>query len=273
MKYKFERWIYNEFEYEAAEEHLNRMADRGWELYTAYSNRGGTASYIRNPAARGFRYTLDAAGRDDAGYIDFCRDVGWEPVSQLKNGICIFVSRDGRGKPLHTDETVKYDHILKVISERHLFKGQAANVIKLIAVAAIMVWAVSVMAEISVFLSVMYGMIFVPSLCYYINVLYTEKALWDAAAGKTIIFPGWLHRVNRLLGVWLLIVLAASWIFTAVRVFGSSYQIVWYSMLIASPLAALLGVFLQGIKRNADVGYGLLISGIVLFLGSMFGLR
>ena len=99
------------------------------------------------------------------GYIDFCRDAGWELVSQLKNGICIFVSRDGRGKPLHTDETVKYDHILKVISERHLFKGQAANVIKLI----------------------------------------------------------------------------------------------------AAPLAALLGVFLQGTKRNADVGCGLLISGIILY--------
>ena len=124
MKYKVEFWPYGEFDTAEAAERLNRRAGEGWELVNVVTlfvwGAFGMALYRRNPAAAEYRYATDILPNGNCeGYIDFCRDAGWEKVLKMDSGLCVFVSRDGRGQLLHTSWDVEYEHQLQAAAENY----------------------------------------------------------------------------------------------------------------------------------------------------------
>lgn len=143
MKYKLEFWPFGEFDTVEAAERLNQRAREGWELVNITNQMLSLALYRRNPASAGYRYTVDivpAAETHDEEYAAFCADAGWEKQVKLNSGVCVFVSRDGSGQPLHTNREVEFEHQLQVLAENHVSTSVIPYVIGIIVIIAFWGW-------------------------------------------------------------------------------------------------------------------------------------
>lgn len=272
MKYRFEQWSNNQFEYEEIENHLNEMSQQGWELRNAHSGIGIVVCYQRNPEALQSKYTVDVVGRHDDDYLALCRDAGWELVAQMKNHMCLFVSEDGSARPLHTDEITKYQRILDVLSEGKLIKSWWTYYLQMGLMIAILFYGIGTMIELDPFLGIIWGSIFLSPFCQGLNLAYTQIALKKALRGVKVPKTEWLKKLNRIIGLWTLLIIAMLWIWTAFRLYGGSHQILWYAVLLAAPFVEATGIWLRDIRRKEQLGSILTKAGFFLFILSMFGL-
>jgi len=221
MKYKIEFWLYGEFETVEAAERLNQRAAEGWELVNITGGSSDISSnhvmwrfalYRKNPAAVNFRYTADIVNLEASeDYIDFCREAGWEKVIVLNSGMCIFLSKDGTGKPLHTSSEVEFEYQLQVLSENHV-STSVGYYILWIAVACGFLgvfgwkeWSLvkdGAGEDFILWFLPFYAVLFLKEpLGYSVNLLYLKYARRCMDAGKAVKRPGWISKLSGFLAI------------------------------------------------------------------------
>lgn len=121
MNYKLELWKYDTFGYEAAEAHLNEMAQRGLELVSISLNWLPLAAYRRSELAKEKRYAVEIIDKDDEEQFQLYQETGWTKVIHLKNSQCVFETTDKDARPLFTDVVSKYQNAVEVIRNSTAF--------------------------------------------------------------------------------------------------------------------------------------------------------
>ncbi len=281
MKYKIEFWPYGEFETMEAADRLNKRAAAGWELVNI---TGGSTDintnhvmwrcvlYRRNPAAAGFRYTADIVSlRDGDAYIDFCRDSGWEKVIQLNSGMCIFLSRDGSGKPLHTSREVEFEHQLQVLSENHVTTEAAVYLIYFAVVCGFLGWMWHFAMQgggsginVMLYFIPAYAVLWLKeALIYSINLLYIKYARYRVETGMVVKRPGWMRWISGLFSVLDAGIMVYAVIFVGVISLteGAAPAAVIVSLLMFLTLTA-AGIWVQLFKNKMGLGTGLNLAGL-----------
>ena len=121
-KYKRELVTHLLFDYEGIEEHLEKMAAKGWFLETAgnqiWKYREG------EPAAVKYAVTyVPKASQFDPEPIaeqktleEFCREAGWEKVSDFLQAQ-IYMNRRSNPVPIETEEEVRLEVIRKAMKK------------------------------------------------------------------------------------------------------------------------------------------------------------
>ena len=286
MKYKLEFWPYGEFETVEAAERLNRRAAEGWELVNI---TGGSSDintnhvmcrftlYRRNPAAAKYRYTVDIVSlRNGADYIEFCGDSGWEKAVELNSGVCVFLSRDGSGRPLHTSREVEFEHQLQVLSENHVSTSAAPPFLYIAVICGFFGWmgwtyfkdgAGPLEENLAVWLIPAYAVLWLKeSLVYGVNLLYIKYARRRMDTGSTVKRPGWMSRLSgiiEILAVAMVLYVALLAAVLSMRA-GVSLLLVCAALLAAAALGA-AGIWVQLFKNKMGFGTALSIAG-TLFL-------
>lgn len=284
MKYKVEFWPYGEFETVEAAERLNRRAKEGWELVniTGSSSDIGTnhvmlrfALYRKNPAAVDFRYTADIVSlRDDADYIELCRDSGWEKAVELTSGMCVFLSRDGSGRPLHTSKEVEFEHQLQVLSENHVTTEAATYLLGIAVLCGILGWigwsslkdGIPPLEENCIlWLIPAYAVLYLGEpLVYSVNLLYIKYARRRLDAGEEVKRPGWMRRLSgffAILNVAMVLYVALLVAALSMRA-GVSLPLICGPLIVAAALGA-AGIWLQLFKNKMGLGTALIMAGIL----------
>lgn len=118
MKYKFEIWKWDFFDFEGAETHLNQRAAEGWELIGVTTVWFPVAVYERTLAAASKRYAVEVSKEDDEDFFQTCEDAHWKRKTILRNGICVFETSSKDAKPLFNDKSTRYLHIAQTLEEK-----------------------------------------------------------------------------------------------------------------------------------------------------------
>ena len=110
MKRKLGLFLYEEMDYKAAEDWLNRQAAAGWGLDRIWLN---VLAWFRPSGRTDLRYCVDLHRKPDEyaldmeDYYQLCADAGWEYVAQ-SSGMAIFASSPvARPVPLQTDRKME----------------------------------------------------------------------------------------------------------------------------------------------------------------------
>ena len=116
MKRKFEFNLYAPFQYQDLQDHLEKMAGRGWELekagYRLFTYRAAPPATVRYAMAFrpevGWMDQLPTQGQEI--YADYCRDAGWELAATWSRfpQVQFYRSRKQYPVPLETDLTSRW---------------------------------------------------------------------------------------------------------------------------------------------------------------------
>lgn len=108
-------WMFHNLDYKAAEEYLNRQAEKGLVLQKI-GPWGLIAAFTRDESGKKVSYSIDGChgSREEIRkYIDFAADGGWYHVAAVP-GMLIFASKPGeRPTPMQTDWREEYRQIRK----------------------------------------------------------------------------------------------------------------------------------------------------------------
>lgn len=137
MKYKLELWKYDYFSWREAEEHLNKMAEKGYRFRYICSPENSTACYQRDEAAKGKRYTIDIHYDNDssglADYYQLYKDSGWNLVYSEDDdcgGFCIFESSTlATPKPPYYDQGSREEAMTAMLETEDKISSKWINAI------------------------------------------------------------------------------------------------------------------------------------------------
>ncbi len=283
MKYKLEFWPYGEFETEEAAERLNQRASEGWELVNIDAQICSVALYRRNPAAMGYRYTADivpATEGHDEEYVSFCADAGWEKIAAMNSGFCIFVSKDGSARPLHTNKQVQFERQLQVLAENHVSVSVLPYVLEIVFVGAI--WFCTFYFSIShtfgnwiLWVCPIYIIIAIRQpLVYGVNLAYIKRARRSCEEGEIIQRPKWLAGLYAALSASTEIFCTIAWIYFLVLEITEG---TWPLPVIAAlnSLSLILGasgMWQKLFQRRCDVGNGLIFLAIIFLMAPILAI-
>ena len=129
MKRKYELNIYAPFQYEDLQDHLERMAARGWAL-ESLGDYCFTYQKLEDPVPLryalafhpqvGWLDPLPSAGQET--YEDYCRYVGWELVDTWSKfpQIQVYVSRKPDPVPLQTDLPTQWRVLTRWMEDKYV---------------------------------------------------------------------------------------------------------------------------------------------------------
>lgn len=120
MRTKHRLFTFWALDHQAAQEQLNRMAEKGW-AFTGLT-LGFLARYNRTEPGK-YRYFVDWCDlyNEDEGYLDLCAEAGWEEVC-TKSYLRFFRSRPGEHpSPIHTDSNLEYQRFYRKVLRRMAF--------------------------------------------------------------------------------------------------------------------------------------------------------
>lgn len=280
MKYKLEFWPYGEFETEEAAERLNRRASEGWELVNIANVFFNMVLYRRNPAAIGYRYTADivpATEGHDEEYVAFCADAGWEKIAAMDNGFCIFVSRDGSGRPLHTNKEVQLERQLEVLEENHVSVSVVPYVLEIAFLCAFWTYmfyfeySLSLGKEILWFFPAFIITAIGGPLLYSINLAYVKHARRHCAEGEIVQRPGWLAKLYGGLSALSVILFAGVcvWCLSVEIKEGISPALVIISNSLFLIFTA-LSIWLKLFRKNSEIGGALIFLAFIFLMAPLF---
>ena len=289
MKYKVEFWPYGEFDTAEAAERLNRRAGEGWELVnisggcsqanSGFAFGGNIALYRRNPAAEGYRYTADIVPlRDREDYLAFCGDAGWDVAVEQNNGVCLFVSKDGKGRPLHTNKEVECSRQLQVLEENHISTSMTPYLMWIAVVIAFLYWlsAKRYLAD-SYLVSLLpcYAVLWLlPSLLYCVNLFQVKRGRRRLAEGREVRRPRGLAKLYGIGAglIWCVYLYVVGWACFAAWTEGASLLLIGAALILVLTLTV-LGIWIQLFKCKMGLGYGLILAGFFCSVIPIIGIQ
>lgn len=105
--YRLEPWLYDVYEADQAEKHLNQMAEEGYAIKGITMEYIPIACYKRLKGEKAPRYAAAMISTGDESMMQLFQDAGWEFVLRARNNITVFKTEKEDAKPLFTDQASK----------------------------------------------------------------------------------------------------------------------------------------------------------------------
>ena len=121
--YKLEIWKYDSAQCEAAEKHLQDMAEKGYEFTGVKSYMWPFVVYKKHDRPVRKKYSVAMMPGDDAILAELCRESGWEILGDSMFGMTICAADNPDAKPIFTDEESRLEMWKEMFEHSRRDKG------------------------------------------------------------------------------------------------------------------------------------------------------
>ena len=121
MKWRLGFLPYEAMNYKAAQEYLDRMAERGWELRHIYLGciaRFGRADRPRHFVDLDIRQFMDE--EPDQDYLQLCADAGWEHLQTLRGMLFFRAAEGAEPAPIQSDAGLEWERFWRKYARKNL---------------------------------------------------------------------------------------------------------------------------------------------------------
>lgn len=264
MKYKIEYWKYDIFDFDEAEQHLNQMAEKGWQLSGLTLEWMPLACYRNCSTETPKKYAIafTESDEEDERLIQLYHDAGWKLEQELNRyRQCIFSTEEQDLPPLYTDKKSKTESALQSIKDSTNF------------VMRLILWVLLLIATIWIYkqeelysVRLLVLLIMVPGLLDFFVVVsnyhYIKKGAQSLvdSGGR----PAWIKAFNRFYSIIGLILVASMLtLFIVVGWTRQVFYLIYFSGF--SSIFFLLGSAIRVIGKKKGWGIAVMFVGVFLF--------
>lgn len=272
MRYKFELWPYDLFSFEDAENHLNLMAEKGFELVGVSIEWFPLAVYKRTAEASKKRYCVELVTKaeQEEDFFQLCEDVGWKKLVSLKNDQCVFFTEQQNAKPLFSAPTARYEHAREVVKTCDWYENNIAAAVFVIILSLLAIWTVNNSADerYSILWLLISGVVIgsISLLNLFLNKNWVKERVKRGYEEGLVEMPTWLKKMNQ----WehytglVLVILMFGYCFIKFAIIEKS--LLGACMVITIPILFTTGFIVKEIYGKNVLGIGMMFIGTVIFL-------